>query len=95
MYFRPYFLDCSDHNSPTTFDHMETFIHCMYDSNLIIKYSIIYDTIDIFRTQYRCKNSMYILSVLLFTHILILYRCINAPGHGRSIIDVINGAYNK
>ena len=62
----------------------------MYEEILLIKDGIIYDTTDECIKQYRYANSLWILSVLSFTYILIIYRCINAPGHDRSKIDGIN-----
>ena len=64
----------------------------MYDNNLSVKDGIIYDTTDGYSKQYRCKNFMWRLSVLAFTCRVIIYRCINSPGHGRSKIDGINGS---
>ena len=37
---------------------------------------------------------MYLLSVLVFTYVVIIYRCINAPGKGRIKIYGINGYDN-
>ena len=62
----------------------------MYDHKFSIKDGIIYDTTDGCNKQYRCANALWILSVLSFTYILIIDRCINAPGHDRRKIDGIN-----
>ena len=67
------------------------FIHWMYYNNLSIYDGIIYDNIEVCIKKYRCANSMWLLSVLAFTYIVIIYRCVNYTGHGRSKIDVING----
>ena len=60
-----------------------------------MKYGIIYDAIDRYSKQYICANSMWILSVLEFTHRVIIDRWIDAPGHARSKIDGINGDEKK
>ena len=44
---------------------------------MIIKYGIIYDTTDGCRKQYQYENAMWIVSVLVFTYIVIIDRCIN------------------
>ena len=64
----------------------------MYENNLFIKYGIIYNTENGCSKQYRCENTMCILSALVFTYIVIIDRCINVPGHGRSKIDDMNGS---
>ena len=62
----------------------------MYENNLFIKDVIIYNTKDWCSKQYRCVNAMWILYVLLFTHRVIIDKCINVPGDGRIEIDSIN-----
>ena len=64
----------------------------MYDNIVFIKDDIIYDTIDGCSKQYRSANEMWLLSVLLFTCIMIIYACINGPGHGRIKIGGIHGS---
>ena len=94
MDFHSHFSDDSDNNVATKFEHIKKFIHWMNENNLFIKYSIIYDTKYEFSKQYICANTMWLLSVLEFTKIVILDRFINYPGHGRSKIDGINGSNN-
>ena len=74
MDFHSHFLDGSTQNAATTFEHMNKFIHWMYYNNLFIKDGIIYDTTNGCSKQYRCENAIWLLSVLSFTHILIIYR---------------------
>ena len=65
----------------------------MYDNNLFIKYGIIYDTKDGCSKKCRqCENLMWLLYALEFTYRVIIYRCMNDPGRGRSKIDGINGS---
>ena len=74
---------------------MNNFINWIYDNNLFINYGIIYDTTDGCINQCRFSNAMWLLSVLVFTHKVIIDICINAPGHGRSKIYSINGSKKK
>ena len=71
-------------NADTTFEYMEMFIHWMYENNFFINDGIIYDTIDVCSKQYICQNSMRQLSVLEFTHRVIIDIYIHDPCHGRS-----------
>ena len=64
--FHLHFSDDSTHNATTTFEDMKKIIHWMYETNLSIKDVIIYDTKDGFRKQYKCENTMWLLSVLSF-----------------------------
>ena len=66
---------------------MRKFIHWIYDNKSFIKDGIIYNTTDGCNKKYRCANTTWLLYVLKFTHIVIIYRCINATGHGRSIMN--------
>ena len=70
---------------------MNNFIHWMYENNFFIKYGITYDTTDGCSKQYRCENEIWILSAFSFTHRVIIDRCNNSPGYGRSKIYFING----
>ena len=56
---------------------------------------IIYDTTDGCSKQYRYENAMWLLYVLEFTHRVIIYRYINAPGHSIRKMFTINGAGKK
>ena len=67
----------------------------MYENNLFIKDCIINDNTDWCSKQYICANSMWKWSVLAFTHIVIIYRCINAQVNGIIRIDGINGDNKK
>ena len=81
-------------NAVTTFDHMNNLFHWMHENNLFIKYGIICDTKDWCSKQYRRGKLMWLLSVLEFTHIVIIYIIANVPGNGRIKIDGINGVKN-
>ena len=62
----------------------------MYENNLLIKGGILYYNTDGCSKKFRCANSVWLSSVLIFTYRVIIDRCINAPGHGEIKIDVIN-----
>ena len=64
MNFHTHFSDESAHNASTTFEHMKIFIHWMYANKLFLEYGIIYDTAYECSKQYRCVDTMWLLSVL-------------------------------
>ena len=63
----------------------------MYENNLFIKDGIIYYTTYGSSKKYQCENSIWLFYVFTYTYILIIDRCINAPGYGVIEIDGING----
>ena len=84
MYFQSHFSDdSSDHNPDTTFEHMNNFIHWMYNNILFVKDGIIYNTTDVCSKQYICDHLLWTLSVLGFTYRGVIYRYINYPENGR------------
>ena len=94
MNFHSHFSDDSAQNLANTFEHMKCFIYWMYENNLFTKDGIIYDTKDGRSKQYGCENSMWLSYILEFIYKVIIDRCINAPGHGITQIDGINGSKN-
>ena len=66
----------------------------MYENNLFIKDSVIFDTEYECIKKYRCKNETWIFYVLEFTYIVIIDRFINGAGHGIRKIDGINRSDN-
>ena len=64
----------------------------MYEGNLLIKDSKIYDTADGCSKKYICVNELWLLSVRLFTYIVIIYWCISSTCHGKSKIDDLNAS---
>ena len=72
MSFHSHVSDDSAQNSATRFEHMKKIVKFMYENNLFIKYGTIYNTTYGCSKQNRCENVMWILSVLVFTYIVIL-----------------------
>ena len=60
MDFHSHLSDDSAHNAATTFEHMKTFIHWIYENKLFIKDGIIHDAEDGRSKQYRCKHEMWL-----------------------------------
>ena len=92
MDFHSHFSNDPAHNADTTFEYMNKFIHWFYDNEFPMKDGIIYYTKYGCSKKYRFENAMCLLSILEFTHIVIIYRCINDPGHGRIKIYGTNGS---
>ena len=40
--------------------------------------------------QYRCTLSVYLMTVLSSSYVIITDRAINAPGHGNNVVDGLN-----
>ena len=93
--FHSHFLDDSAQNTDTKFEHMNNFIHWMYENTFFIKDGIMYDTIYVCSKQYRYANAMWLLSVLAFTYKVIIDICIDSPGNVRIRIDGSENSYLK
>ena len=63
----------------------------MYEQICFIKDFRIYDTTDRCIKKCICANVLWLLSVLLFTYGVIIYRCLKVPGNYGSKIYGING----
>ena len=74
---------------------MKKFIQWTHENNLFIKDGIVYDTTYGCVKQYICADTVWLLSVLEFTHRVIIDICINDPGNGRSKVYGIRGSDNK
>ena len=52
--------------------------------------STIWENTDGCAEQYRYVSALYLMSVLSQCHLIIIYRGISAPGHGKELVDGIN-----
>ena len=68
--FQSQFSYDSAHNDATTFEHTKNFIKWMYCNNLFINDCMLYDTTYGFIKQYRCENTMWLLSVFTVNDVI-------------------------
>ena len=83
------------HNTATIFEHMKSSFNGCTIIIFFVKDGILYDNKYGYRKQYICANTMWLLSVLGFTYIVIRDTCINATCNGRRKIYGMNGSANK
>ena len=92
MHFHFYFADKSLQNIAPTNQYMDVMM-----TDLIIKElltpnrSTMLEVIDEWDKQYRCGNILMYLSVLPRKHGIIIDRAVDAPGHGKGVVDGIRG----
>ena len=91
MHFHSHLADSSKQNAATTHTHMSAVIKILENEGKIKKNKTIWlDNTDGCSKQYRCGTALYLLSVLAYVHRIIINRMINAPGHGKGMIDGLN-----
>ena len=54
--------------------------------------SILWEDTNGYANKYRCDLSIYLITVLSSSYGIIMNPAINEPGHGKSIVDVLNAA---
>ena len=52
--------------------------------------STIWEDTDCCAKQYICALAIYLMTVLSYLYGITMYRTINAPGHGKNIVDGLN-----
>ena len=91
MEFHTHFADKSDQNAASTHAHMEVLIGNLLARNKLSKdKSTIWEFTDGCKKQYRCNVVMYFLSYLAAVHGITIDRQVDAPGHGKGVVDGIN-----
>ena len=88
--FHSHFADKSPLNSAYTHEHMKVMIARLTDNDIMKTRSTIWYFTDGCSKQYRCDTAVYLLSYQSVQFKIIIDRLINAPGHGKDILDALN-----
>ena len=93
MHFHFHFADKSPQNAHSTNAHMEVMIGKLLNQGLLTKRkSTVLEVTDGCGKQYRCGNALMLLSVLARKYEIIIDRAVDAPGHGKGVVDGIQGS---
>ena len=93
MHFHFHFADKSPQNANSTNAHMEVMIGKLLNQGLLTKRkSTVLEVTDGCGKQYRCGNALMLLSVLARKYEIIIDRAVDAPGHGKGVVDGIQGS---
>ena len=95
MEFHTYLSDGKQQDSAVVDDHMERLIVFLMKEHIQKKDGVIMCTSDGAPSQYSCATAYYFLSALAYKYKNSIDRFISGPGHGRGIIDGINGVTKR
>ena len=91
MEFHTHFADKSDQNAASTHAHMEVLLDDLFERGKLFKQkSTLWEFTDGCKKQYRCNVVVYLLSYLASAYGITIDRQIDAPGHGKGVVDGIN-----
>jgi len=90
--FHSHFADKSKQNAATTNAHMEVLFDYLIEHSQIGKSgATMWDDTDGCSKQYRCGKAFWCLSFLASKYGRVIDRAIGAPGHGKGMVDGVNG----
>ena len=86
--FHSHLADKSPQDSTSTYAHMEVLIEDLLKRNVMEGgKSTMWDYTDGCAKQYRCAKALWLMSVQCTRHCIVIDRSVDAPGHGRGIVD--------
>ena len=88
--FHSHFSDMSKQNAATTTKHLQSMLDCLFTNGQMVRGGTMYDTTDGCACQYRCSKAFFLLSVIAAGRRIIIDRAIDAPGHGKGVVDGMN-----
>ncbi|OEU12086.1 hypothetical protein FRACYDRAFT_244336 [Fragilariopsis cylindrus CCMP1102] len=88
-HFYSFLKDSKIQNAATTDKHMDRLIKILKNKNVLK--DRLYETTDGCAGQYRSATALWFLSALSAKHNIIIDRTFGAPGHGKGIVDGVNG----
>ena len=94
--FFSHLSDDSRQDAATTNAHMMQLIISLHSRGILDKVMTwLWESTDGCAKQYRCATAIYLLSTLCARFDIVIDRSIDAPGHGKNIIDAMNGIDKK
>ncbi len=84
------FSDESKQDASTTHAHMLVLLEYLFENNVMKIGSTEWQDTDGCGKQYRCGTALYLLSLLASQKHVVIDRAIEAPGHGKDIVDGLN-----
>ena len=92
MHFHFHFADKSPKNAASTDQHMDVMMTELITKGLLTRNeSTMFEVTDGCGKQYRCGNALMYLSALARKHGIIIDRAVDAPGHGKGVVDGVQG----
>jgi hypothetical protein len=90
--FHSFLSDGKVQDASTVHNHLDQLIKKLKDTKVLAEQGgRILSFTDGCAAQYRSSTSLYFMSLLAYKHELVIDRGIGAAGHGKSVVDAING----
>ena len=92
MHFHSHFADKLPRNAASINQHMDIMMTKMIMKGLLTpKRSTMFEVTDGCGKHYRCRNIFMYLTALARKYMIIIHRAVDAPGHGKGIVDGVQG----
>ena len=91
MDFHSYLSDDRTQLASTVYWHMDDLIKKLLAQGSLKKGGRVLGTTDGCAAQYKCANALYYQSLLAHKHRIVVGRNISEAGHGKSVVDALNG----
>jgi len=91
MDFHTFISNGKQQDAAVVHNHFDKLLKFFKSEGLLQEGSTIFCNTDGCSGQYRCGTAFYFLSSLSYTHKLAISRAVGAPGHGKCIVDGLNG----
>ena len=93
--FRSFLSDDSKQDNATTTAHRKRLISLLKEKKALTTYlSTIWENTDGCAEQYICASALYLMSVMSQCYLVITYRGISTPGHGKEVVYGLNDVDN-
>ena len=89
--FHSFLSDDTTQLASTVFCHMDKLIKQLMASGVLAKGGRVLSFTDGCAKQYKCANAIFFMSLLASTYGIVVDRGISCAGHGKSLVDAING----
>ena len=93
--FHSYISDDNEQDTCDSHAHMDHLFKKKLESGRLVSgKSTVWEYTDDCENQYMCALSIYLMTVLSSSYGVIMDRAINAPVHGKNVVDGLNTTYN-
>jgi hypothetical protein len=93
--FHSHLSDCAFQNACTTTQHVTLMLDVHFGTSRMKRFGTMWDQTDGCSAQYRCSKAFYLLSYLSVTYSISIDRAIDAPGHGKDVVDGLNATLKR
>ena len=94
--FHSYISNDNEKDVCNSHAHMVHLLKTSLESGRLVSgMSTVWEGTDGGSKQYRCAFVLYLMTVLSYSYGIILDQAIDAPGHGKNVVDGLNATYKR